>query len=203
MRVWGVIPAAGLGQRMGRGRPKQLLSYQGSTFAAAVTRTLLEAGASGVVVVTRTQLSEQLRLPDDARVHTAVNDNTGSEMIDSIRIGLTRLDGLGAKGADGVSVVPADMPALRKESCRVCITAYEADPRRIVVATYRKQRGHPIIFPFALREEIDNLDGGLRMLPRLFPTRVCLVDVDDPGVQTDVDTVGDYKRLSTQSGPPP
>jgi CTP:molybdopterin cytidylyltransferase MocA len=185
------------------GRAKQLLPYQGSTLAAAVTRTLLEAGASGVVVITRTQLIKQLRLPDDARAHTAVNDNTDSEMIDSIRIGLARLDGLGAEGDDGVVVVPADMPELRKESCRVCIAVYTADPRRIVVATHRKQRGHPIIFPFALREEVNNLEGGLRMLPRLYPERVCLVDVDDPGVRSDVDTVGDYERLSTQGGPHP
>ena len=193
MRIWGIIPAAGLSRRMGR--PKQSLSYQGSTIAATVARTLLDADLSGVIAVTRTELIGELQLPDDPRLHLAVNDDPNSEMIDSIRIGLATLNRFQPGSHDGVLVVPGDMPTLSSQSCRICIAEYTADPGRIVIATHAGQRGHPIIFPFAMRATIDRLDGGLNMLPRTFPKQVRLVDVDDPGAALDIDTAEDLAQL--------
>jgi CTP:molybdopterin cytidylyltransferase MocA len=191
--VWGIIPAAGLGRRMGRA--KQRLPYRGSTLAATVTRTVLDADVSGVVVVTRTELLDDLQLPVDARLRVARNDDPESEMIDSVRIGLVALDQFQPGGDDGVLVVPADMPTMSAQSCRTSIAAYVSNPGRIVVATYQGQRGHPIVFPLAMRELVFQLDGGLRMLPRTRPDQVLLVDIDDPGVSFDVDLAQDYDSL--------
>lgn len=199
VRIWGIIPAAGLGRRMGRA--KQLLPYQGATFAAAVTRTLLDPGVSGVVVVTRTELLAQLQLPDDPRVHVAINDDTKSEMIDSICIGLGMLGSFGPDARDGVLVMPADMPALDRETCRTCIEAYNADRKRIIIARYKGKRGHPMIFPFAMRTMVETLEGGLRMLPSVSGVQVRYVEIDDPGITTDVNTPADYERLRTLDGP--
>jgi molybdenum cofactor cytidylyltransferase len=193
VRVWGIIPAAGLSRRMGR--PKQSLPFQGSTIVAAVAHTLLEADVSGLVVVTRTELIDELRLPADSRVHVVVNDDPESEMIDSIRIGLSGLSRFRPAGADGVLVVPADMPTLSAGTCRACITAYESAPRRIVIATHGGRRGHPIVFPFALRRTVESLKGGLRELPRICSEQVLLLEIDDPAVELDIDTVDDYEQL--------
>ena len=191
--VWGIVPAAGMSRRMGQ--VKQTLHFGGSTITGTVTRTLLEAEAGGVVVVTRRQLAEQLQLPADPRVLVAVNDDAESEMIDSIRVGLAVLNRLHPGTRDGVLVVPADMPALRSQSCRACVGAYLADPDRIVIATHGGRRGHPIIFPLTMRGAVAGLEGGLRMLPRMHPERVFLVEVDDPGVDRDIDTAEDYQAL--------
>lgn len=194
LRIWGIIPAAGMSRRIGR--PKQTLAFHGSTVAATVVHTLLEVELDGVVVVTRTELINKLQLPADSRVCIAVNDNTDSEMIDSIRIGLSRLTQLQPHSDDGVLVVPGDMPTLTTSTCCACIEIYRANPRRIVIATHKGRRGHPIIFPFSLRSAVDALTDGLRMLPRTFPERVLLVETEDPGVQLDVDTTQDYDQLS-------
>jgi len=195
--IWAIVPAAGAGRRMGG--PKQTLAYRGSTLASTVTRTLLQAGVSGVVVVTRTAILSALELPDDPRVEVAFNDVVASEMIDSIRIGLAGLQcgtGHWPVVEDGVMVVPADMPTLSVDACRVSINTYAADPQRIVIATRSARRGHPIIFPFSLRPAVDRLTGGLNELPRRYPQRVRLVEIDDPGVTRDVDTVADYEDLA-------
>lgn len=191
VRVWGVIPAAGMSRRMGR--PKQTLPYRDSTVVGTVTRTLLDSGLDAVVVVTRTGLVNALDLPDDARVLVAVNGDADSEMIDSIRIGLAGLTS--PRDTDGVLVVPADMPALTADSCRKCIAAFSADPQRIVIATHAGRRGHPIIFPFALRATVDTLEDGLRGLPCIHPDRVHLVETSDAGAVGDIDTREDYDRL--------
>lgn len=177
------------------GGPKQVLPYQGSTLVGAVTRTLLDADLSGVVVVTRRQLIDELQLPADSRVHVAINDDADSEMIDSIRIGLSALAEFRPGGEDGVLVVPGDMPALTAQSCCACVSAYVSNPERIVIATYKGKPGHPMVFPFAMRTAVDELHGGLRMLPRTCPGRAFFVDIDDPGVELDIDTAQDYERL--------
>ena len=198
-RVWGIVPAAGMSRRMGF--TKQTADVGGSTMVARVVGTMLDAGVAGVVVVTRTELTESLALPADDRVKVAFNDDADSEMIDSIRIGLARLtdvrndDSSAHMSRDGVMVVPADMPSLAVSTCRACIDTFVQDPDRIVIATHQGKRGHPIVFPLSVSDEATRLDGGLKMLARTYPERVVSVETHDPGATTDVDTPSDYRQL--------
>ncbi len=211
VRIWAIIPAAGKGRRMGR--PKQTLPFADSTLAGTVVRTLLAAGAERIMVVTRTPLVGALALPADPRIAICLNDDGTAEMIDSIRIGLAALVGSAERAAtprrsdsnsasfgtplpnDGVVVVPADMPELSVATCSACFRAFAEDPQRIVMAAHSSYRGHPIIFPFSLRRDVDGLAGGLNQLPRMHPQRVCVVEVDDPGITRDVDSATDYQNL--------
>jgi molybdenum cofactor cytidylyltransferase len=193
VRFWAVVPAAGAGRRMGG--PKPALPYGESTMAATVVSTLLAAGVNGVVVVTRNELRERLKLLDDPRVRTALNDAANSEMLDSIRIGLEALEAWPAAGRDAAVVVPADMPMLSAATCAACLAAYRAEPGCIVIAAHAGVRGHPLIFPLALREEVARLSGGLRELARRRPELIRLVACDDPAVTRDVNTPADYARL--------
>lgn len=208
-RVWGVIPAAGMSRRMGF--PKQAADVGGSTMAALVVRTLLDAGVAGVVVVTRSELVDALALPETDRVSVAINDDAESEMIDSIRIGCTWLVesstnfskpfDVGAEAVevpskhDGVMVVPADMPRLSAANCRACVERFATNPNLIVIATYEGKRGHPIVFPMSLCDDATAMDGGLRMLPAAYPDRVVLLETGDAGSTLDVDTRSDFDRL--------
>jgi len=89
VQVFGIVPAAGSSRRMGR--PKPSLPYGDSTMVGILVRTLLNADLDGVVVVTRSELAASLDLPSDPRIVIVYNDDANSEMIDSVRAGLTRL----------------------------------------------------------------------------------------------------------------
>lgn len=203
--VWAIIPAAGVARRMGRA--KQTLPYDGSTLTGTVARCLLQAGVDGVVVVTRASLVSALDLPDDARVQVAFNEVADSDMIDSIRIGLATIAAATTVGDSaasmtpnvGVLVVPGDMPALSAKTCQECIHVFQADPSRIVIATHGQRRGHPIVFPLALRSAVEPLTGGLNELPRRYADRVYRVEIDDPSVTRDVDTPVEYEQLRSQN----
>ena len=225
--VWGIVPAAGLGRRMGR--LKQSLPYGDSTMAGTVVRTLLDAGVDRVVVVTRSDLQAQLGPPQDPRIHVAINDNAETEMIDSIRIGLDAVadsvcipESLSPPGGEGrvrgfqdalptsqgaqstiapagIAVLPADMPTATVQSVRICLASFRETPGAIVIAACAGKRGHPIIFPWAMRDVVRNLRGGLRQLPTLHADLVRLVETGDPGVTRDVDTPDDYQRLVNRS----
>jgi CTP:molybdopterin cytidylyltransferase MocA len=176
------------------GRAKQTLPYRDSTVVGTVVRTLLTAGVDAVVVVTRSELREALRLPEDRRVRVVINDDTDSEMIDSLRIGIAELSAWHPSEGDGLLVVPGDMPSLPEQVCRDCMAAFRADSSRIVIAAHGARRGHPIILPRAMCAEIAQLTGGLRELPRKHPDRVHIVPCDDDGVVRDVDRPEDYRR---------
>lgn len=192
-RVRAIVPAAGMSRRMGR--PKQLLSVGGTTMAARVVAAILDGGADNLVAVTRAELLDRLDLPSDDRIRIAYNEDPDSEMIDSIRIGLRELSRSGWSDADGILVVPADMPLITTESIRACVAAFAADPTRIVVASHNGRRGHPIIFPAALAHAVHGLTGGLRELLDRFPERVAAVAVSDAGATKDVNTPAEYDAL--------
>jgi CTP:molybdopterin cytidylyltransferase MocA len=101
-----------------------------------------------------------------------------------------------ASSRDGVLVVPGDMPTITARTHRRCIAAFIADPARIVIAAYGSRRGHPIVFPVALRAEIDRLADGLSGLARAHSARLHIVETDDPGVVRDIDTIQEYDRLT-------
>ncbi|MCH8253704.1 MAG: nucleotidyltransferase family protein [Planctomycetes bacterium] len=222
-RIRAIVPAAGAGRRMGRA--KQTLAYGSSTMVATVVNALLDVPVDGVVVVTRAELVEASRLPDDPRVVVAFNEDPSAQMIDSVRIGLRALSGLDkgateqttgqttgqatgipcmapiadrndAQTVDGIMVVPADMPMIRVDSYRRCVAEFSRDPSRLVIGAYGSRRGHPMIIPAAMIDEIGGLSGGLNELPRRFPNLVREVAVDDAGVVRDVDTREDYEELT-------
>ncbi|RJP33701.1 MAG: nucleotidyltransferase family protein [Phycisphaerales bacterium] len=101
--IWAIVPAAGVSRRMGR--PKQLMPWGDTDMASHVCRTLLEAGVSGLILVTRRALVDAMDLPRDPRVRVAFNEECDSQMLDSIRIGLETIAaesrGLGEDANDG------------------------------------------------------------------------------------------------------
>lgn len=178
------------------GTPKQSLRYAGDTMTAHTARTMLAAGTDAVVVVTRTELVEAIELPRDDRLLVAINDDSASQMIDSICLGLDRLeDVVGLSENAGILVLPADMPTVSPDACRRCIEAFRETPSNIFIATCDGKRGHPILFPAALGQALGDIKGGLNELPRLHADKVCEVAIDDLAILRDVDTPADYDEL--------
>ena len=208
VRFWSIVPAAGLGRRMGA--DKQAIRYRGSTLCGTVVRTLLSAGVDGVVVVTRGALREKLDLPTDPRVTVAINDCPDAEMIDSIRIGLRVLasafragdrrdcweSGRGGRDLfDGVVVIPGDMPRVTSDSVRRCLGVFAIDPSRIIIASHGGRRGHPLIFPCSLSAEVHASVTALNQLASAHPELVRTVETNDDGTTYDLDYPEDLRGL--------
>ena len=86
-RVFAIVPAAGRSRRMGDA--KQLLDVGGQTMLSAVLKPLSASRVEGIVLVTRSAIAESLGAEQVRDVLVAINDDDTSEMIDSIRIGLS------------------------------------------------------------------------------------------------------------------
>ena len=111
-RCWAVVPAAGIGSRMGGEGPKQYLEVAGATILEHSLRALLASNRmAGVMLALHPddELASQLSVLADARVHTTAG---GAERSDSVLAGLLALEHL-ADAADWVLVHDAARPCLQ------------------------------------------------------------------------------------------
>ncbi|MEJ2479246.1 MAG: 2-C-methyl-D-erythritol 4-phosphate cytidylyltransferase [Acidihalobacter sp.] len=113
-KFWAVIPAAGVGRRMGAARPKQYLQLAGrSVIEHTLERFLNHPGLRGVVVAVGDgdPYWPQLKHACDARIARVAG---GTERADSVRNALLALSDRAA-GSDWVLVHDAARPCLAAE----------------------------------------------------------------------------------------
>jgi molybdenum cofactor cytidylyltransferase len=85
------------------------------------------------------------------------------------------------------------MPMVQPATLLAVAAALEHHP--VAYAQHRGRRGHPVGFAAELYSELVTLAGdeGARRLVARYPAHG--VDVDDPGVLIDVDTVADLEKV--------
>jgi molybdenum cofactor cytidylyltransferase len=195
-RLIGIVLAAGQSRRMGR--PKALLACppDGQTFVTQAVRTLRAGGLAEVAVIGR---------PDDFALRHEVGrhappipylENPSAELgqLSSLLVGVVYAQ---TCGADGVMVLPVDIPSVNPATVHALREAFDRGPEPLVRAAYQGRHGHPVIFGRSLFAELQAADPevGARDVVRRDPSRVRELDVDDPGVLRDVDVPDDYRRL--------
>lgn len=103
-------------------------------------------------------------------------------------------------GAPGWLVLPGDLPLVLPETLRTIAAALANPDCAVAVPVYRGERGHPVGFAPDCKQGLLALAGeqGAASVVRQQAQqgRVRLVDVDDAGTVTDVDTVQDLERAA-------
>ncbi len=124
-RLWGVVPAAGIGRRMGGDRPKQYLPLAGRTVLEHSVARLLDHPAVAAVAVARRDDDPYwptLPLAGDERVIAAPG---GAERMHSVLNGLRALP---AADDDWVLVHDAARPCLRRADLEALVAALAGHP---------------------------------------------------------------------------
>lgn len=189
-----VVLAAGRGQRF-RGEGHKLEQVvNGETVLALTLRQTMASGLP-MLVVTSTVLAPLVRRHVASRDMLVLPDQDRLGRPAPLGMGHSIAAGVAATGdAPGWLILPADMPMVRSTTLAAVAQAIEHDP--IAYAQHRGRRGHPVGFNAELFSELTGLQGdeGARRLLARYPAQA--VDVDDPGVLIDVDTVEDLQRLA-------
>ena len=94
--------------------------------------------------------------------------------------------------AGGYIIALADMPFIHVDSIRAVAAALQGGAK-LAAPTYRGQRGHPVGLAASYRDELLALkgDAGARDIIKRDAALMQLIEVDDPGVLRDIDTLGD------------
>jgi molybdenum cofactor cytidylyltransferase len=180
-----VVLAAGAGSRYRGTRHKLSEPLGGESVLVRTLRSAIASGMSVVLVVSEALVDEARGLvPPRDMVVVDLPAQTGWGMGDSIAAGVSV-----HASASGWLVMPGDMPLVRPSSLRAVAAALDLQP--IAYAQHRGRRGHPVGFAAELFSELVMLKGdeGARRLLARYPTAA--VELDDPGVLFDIDTVDD------------
>ena len=189
MRTVAVVPAAGSAERFGG--KKLLEPIDGEPLLDRTISALLDGGVSQVIVVVgpdATELQRDVNAFSDPRVWPVVNPDPSRGMFSSLQAGMAEAEG------DALVVLPADMPFVHSGTIAILLDVFASRPA-IVSPKYGGKRGHPVILPPSLRDEIRAADPVLTLhdiLKRHQDIRVD-VDVEDPGVLRDVDRPEDLQ----------
>ena len=174
----------------------------GKLLLQKVCETWLEAGIDDLLIVLgcdaadiRARLEENLlrrvnREESAAAVRFVENPKWEAGMFSSVKAGVA------ATSARSTHVVisPADLPFLSKGTLRSVIdAAASVDERTVVVPTFHRRRGHPLVIPSSLRARILSWPDTAR-LNRVFTepdVEVLHLEGFDESILRDVDTPDD------------
>jgi molybdenum cofactor cytidylyltransferase len=195
-RIEGIILAAGESRRMGY--PKPLLRIGDQTFIARIVETMLEVVPRLVIVVGAHRERVRAAIPRDERIAIVENPDYSRGQLSSLRVGLRAMQADTA----GALVHLGDHPIVRADTFRAVIDSYNKSAKPIVIARHDGRRGHPVIFDRAIFGELPSApeSEGARHVVNADPSRVAYVELDDPGINLDLDTPADLARAGL---PPP
>ena len=187
--IGGILLAAGAARRFGAAKLLQRLA-DGTPIGLASLRNL-QAALAHVVVVVRPGDDPVAALYSDAGAHTLVCPDADYGMGHSLAAGVAH-----HAQAQGWIVALADMPNILPETIRS--VAHELSERGgIVVPYFGSERGHPVGFSVAFREELLALQGdsGARAILQAHPQAIHRLEVNDAAVVQDIDTPQDLQRV--------
>jgi molybdenum cofactor cytidylyltransferase len=193
-----ILLAAGESRRMGY--PKPLLKLGLRTFIEILAASMLQNVERLIVVVGAHADAVRGAIPADRRILVVENPDFLKGQLSSIKAALPRVQ----PAAAGALIHLVDHPMVRPETFTAVVECYRRVGKPITIARYQGRRGHPVLFARELFAELAATpeDQGARAVVATDPSRVTYVDVNDPGVLTDLDTPEDLERagLSRPSG---
>ena len=195
-QIEGIVLAAGESRRMGY--PKPLLEIGGRTFIEHIAETMLAVIPRLVIVVGAHRERVQAAIPRDNRITLVENPNYSRGQLSSLKVGL------GAIRPDAAAALVhlGDHPMVRAETFRAIVDSYDRVRKEILIARHDGRRGHPVIFDRAIFGELLSAseEHGARYVVNADPSRVAYIDLDDPGINLDLDSPSDLERAGL---PPP
>jgi molybdenum cofactor cytidylyltransferase len=190
-----VILAAGMSRRMGS--PKALLDLDGKTLICRLIDTVREVEEMNqIIVVTghEPQRIQQAVEPAGARIDFAQNDAyEAGGMLSSIKVGVAAI----RNECRAFFLMLLDQPLVRAQTLVAMSHAWVQRHPLLVVPAHQGRRGHPILISADCVQSILALapDATLRDFVAQNRDLTEILDVEDPGILTGVDTPDDYKSI--------
>lgn len=196
--VTAILLAAGESSRMGQ--PKPLLPWGDVSLVRYQVESLAEAGASPIVVVLGpTTLDAEAQLSDLDGVRTVINHSAPEGKTTSVRLGVSEVE----NDSEGILLLAVDQPRTADIMRRV-IEAHVAGGALITHPTYEGRGGHPIVFHASLAPEllaVTEERQGIREVVSRHTDSLRRVELGDPMVRLDLNTLDDYRAALAQYWP--
>jgi molybdenum cofactor cytidylyltransferase len=192
--IAGLILAGGASRRMGT--PKALLRFQNETFVDRLIRLFGTVSHPVIVVLGHQSGQIQSGIERASEAIFAINPDPERGMLSSLQCGLKALPA----DTEAVMFTPVDHPNLRSATLETLAAQFETERAPVTVPTYDGGHGHPVCIARALADELLELPATAMASDVIhkYAGRTSYVEVDDPGITTDVDDPEAYAGLLAQ-----
>ncbi len=196
MRLFAIVPAAGLSRRMGQ--PKLVMDLLGRPVVCWLLETLAQPEIEAAVIVMRKSdeaLQTCMAKTDAVPVLPEVDP---PDMRCSVEHGLAAIqEQFDPQPDDGWLLIPADHPILDADVLRELIAAWQRTQADILVPTHAGRRGHPTFFRWPLAAQVSSIpqSSGISFLLKASGNTIREYETVSPGVLLDLDTPADFEAL--------
>lgn len=185
MSIDGVILAAGYSERAGQFKPA--LDLGGKPLLIRCIESMAEI-CDRIIIVAGFNFGRIIELVDDLpKVSVIENENFKLGMFSSVRRGIREVT------ANRFFIIPGDQPVVKSSTLKK-VADIKAD---IIVPRYNGKKGHPVLFASRLISEILAMPDTAILRDFIHSNETYILDVDDPGIGMDVDTMEDYQKIRT------
>ena len=184
----GILLAAGFSRRFGNNKLLQPLAND-TPMLIASANNLCTALANCLAIVNPDMPLPMVKQLEQLGMQVIVNQHAESGIGSSIACGISE-----SEQSSGWVIALADMPFIHADTIRQLSTKLN-DGAGIVAPLYQQQRGHPVGFAARYRDELLklNADVGARHVIARHDTDLTLIEVQDRGVISDIDSISDLR----------
>ena len=193
-----VILAAGASSRMGK--PKLLLPWGGTSVLGHLIAQWQSLRAGQIAVVRAANdnvLNAELDRVGPQNVNRLLNPTPERGMFSSIQCA-ARWDGWKAELTHW-AIVLGDQPHLRRETLDTLLRFSAGHSSQVSQPSRRARPRHPVVVPKTILLELrDSRAETLKAYLQELPFGAALCELDDPGLDFDLDTPADYEQALRQ-----
>lgn len=193
LKIAGIILAAGLSRRMGT--VKSLLPFGESLLLDRVVENARQSELESLIVVLGHDAENIFKKIDFKDSRVIINPDYRMGHSSSLRAGLDAV----SADIDGALFLLGDQPFVGSKTIDRLIRAFQKQPSSLIIPTCQGKRGNPVLAHRRVFKMIQGITGdtGPRVLFSKLKEEIQEVEVFDPGIHLDVDTVEDYRRLTS------
>ena len=197
VEVKGIILAAGASRRMGA--VKSLLPFGRSLLLDRVIENVAQSMLEEVVVVLGHEAETIRRKINFRGLKTVINADYEKGQSSSLRTGLCSI----RDDTDGAMFLLGDQPFVDAKIIDSLVRVFSEHPSDVIIPTHLGRRGNPVVVPCSLFPMIKDITGdtGVRVLFSRLKDQIREVDVANPGILLDIDTLEDYRNLKGREPP--
>ena len=189
--IGGIVLAAGLSERMGEGRFKQLLPIGGRPMVAVVAANAVASELDEVVVVTGHRGEEVAAAVSATGAFVAHNPDYLSGNMTSFRTGYRALP-----RCDAYVILLTDMPGVDSAMINRHVALWHEQHPWAAVSAYQDRRAHPLLMSASAMAAAVSATQP-RAVWKLLASESSVVDVKfDCPAPADLNTLSDYRELS-------
>lgn len=190
----GILLAAGFSRRFGAADKLLQTLPDGRPIALAAAENLIKAIPLTIAVL-RPENTALANLLGNAGLKIVFCGSQDTEMADSLSAAV-HYSAQFSESSVGFVIALADMPYIQPDT--ISAVAHELNAGAAIVAPiYHGKRGHPVGFSAKFRNALEQLSGdeGARAILKRHADQIQLLECNDPGVLTDIDTPQDLTAL--------